>query len=209
MENPLLRGGTPSSPPSTRGSSDAGEFETGFYRDVKMRVYNNICYLANLLALRQWYIHVRRLFFQFDEFGLELYDGAMDRLRLAVEERLKRFMDLSEKMERSIKIGERRLSGTDWKTLYTQQRELLENRSRLEECFAGGYEEEVEREKRDSFINGIREELEKGPCDYIKTIQGLDPETSSAGTAWLQAIVDQVVGKALDVIPSYKHTNKS
>lgn len=201
-------GGTPSScPPLTRGFSDAGELETGFYMDVKRRVYNNICYLANLLALRQWYIHVRQLFFQVDEFGLELYDGAMERLRLAVKERLKRFRDLSEKMEKSIKIGERRLSGTDWKTLYMQKRELLENRPKLEECFAGGYEEEVEQEKRDSFIDSIREKLEKGSCDYIKTIQELDPGTSSVGTAWLQAIVDQAASNALDVIPSYKQGN--
>jgi len=204
-ENLSLKGETSSScPPLKRGFSDAGEFETGFYRDVKGRVYNNICYLANLLALRQWYIHVRQLFFQVDEFGPELYDGAMERLKLAVKERLKRFHDLSGKMEKSIKIGERRLSGTDWKTLYMQKRELLENWQELEECFAGGYEEEVEQGKRDPFIDIIREELEKGSSDYIKTIQGLDPETSSGGTAWLQAIVDQVTSNALDVIPSYK-----
>lgn len=191
------------------GFSDAGELETGFYRDVKRRVYNNICYLANLLALRQWYIHVRQIFFQVDEFGLELYDSAMERLRLAVNERLKRFRDLSGKMEKSIKIGERRLSGTDWKTLYMQKRELLENWQELEECFAGGYKEEVEQEKRDSFINSIRERLEKGSCDYIKTIQELDPGTLSVGTAWLQAIVDQVISNALDVIPSYKRVHCS
>ena len=205
-ENLPSEGVTPSScPTSTRGFSDAGEFETGFYRDVRGRVYNNICYLANLIALRQWYIHVRQPFFlRVDEFGPELYDGAMERLKLAVNERLKRFHDLSGKMEKSIKIGERRLSGTDWKTLYMQKRELLENRPKLEECFAGGYEEEVEQEKRDSFIDSIREKLEKGSCDYIKTIQGLDPGTSSVGTAWLQAIVDRAASNALDVIPSYK-----
>lgn len=184
--------------------SDIEVFETGFYRDVKTRVYNNICYLANLLALKQWYIHVREIFFRANEYGQELYDGAMENLKLAIGERLKRFRDLSEKMERSIKIGEKRLTGSSWKTLFIQKRELLENWQDLERCFSGQYEEDVEQEKRNFFVDSIHERLEKCPADYIKTILELPPETASVGTAWLQAIVDRITGIALDAIPSYK-----
>lgn len=179
------------------------EFETGLYRNVKAKVYNNICYLANLLALRQWYIHVRRLFFQADEFGPELYSGALEKLHLSIKERLKRFQDLSEKMEESIKIGERKFSGTDWKTVSRQKRELLENWPKLEECFTGGFEEEDDLKNRDFFIRDIHDRLEKSP-DYIKAIQGVNSQNSSTGTAWLQAIVDHVIDRALDVIPAYK-----
>ena len=39
-------------------------FHPGLYGDVGRRVTNNVLYIANLLALRQWYIHVRRPFFR-------------------------------------------------------------------------------------------------------------------------------------------------
>jgi len=198
----------PSHSPFYKGGNKGGlpseeEFETGLYRNVKTKVYNNIYYLANLLALRQWYIHVRRLFFQADEFGPELYSGALEKLHLSIEERLKRFQDLSEKMEKSIEIGGKKFSGTEWETLSRQKKELLENWPKLEECFTGGFEGEIDLKNRDFFIQDIHDRLEKSP-DYIKAIQGLNSQSSSTGTAWLQAIVDHVIDRTLDVIPAYK-----
>jgi len=189
------------------GSDDwpsEGEFEIGFYSSIKKKVYNNICYLANLLALRQWYIHVRQPFFQADEFGPELYSGALEKLNLSIKERLTRFRVLSEKMEKSIKIGGRKFSGTKWETLSRQKRELLENWSKLEECFTGGYEGKIDLKNRDSFIEIIRDRSGEFE-DYIKVIKGLNPEHSSIGTAWLQAIVTHTISRALQTIP---HTNK-
>ncbi len=180
-----------------------GDFEVGFYRNVKRKVYNNICYLANLLALRQWYIHVRRLFFQADDFGSELYSGALENLNLLIKERLTRFRVVSEKMEQSIKIGARKFSGTEWETLSRQKRELLENWPKLEECFTGGYEEEIDLNKRDSFIKIIHDRLDESP-DYIKTIKSISAENSSIGTAWLQDIVTHIISRALQTIPSHK-----
>ncbi len=180
------------------------EIETGFYRDVKKKVYNNICYLANLLALKQWYTHVRRPFFQTDEFDRELYAGTVEKLQLSIKERLKRFQELSESMEKSLKIAENEFSGTQWKTLFRQKKELLERWAKLKECFTGGYEEEIELKNRDSFIQIIHDKLERESSDYTKTIQGLNSKSSSIGTTWLQAIVDHVINRALDIIPSYR-----
>lgn len=200
---PFYKGGGNVLPSEKGGLLDEKEFETGFYSDVQRRVYNNICYVANLLALRQWYIHIRRPFFQTDEFGPELYAGAVEKLQLSITERLKRLRDLSEKMEKSIKIAEKKLSRAEGKTLMEQKRELLENWPKLEECFTKRYEEEINLENRDSFIKIIHDRLEKS-SDYIKTIQGLNPESSSLGTAWLQAIVDHIISRTLEAFPSYK-----
>jgi bifunctional UDP-N-acetylglucosamine pyrophosphorylase/glucosamine-1-phosphate N-acetyltransferase len=183
--------------------SSEGEFEIGFYRSIKKKAYNNICYLANLLALRQWYIHVRRPFFQTDQFGPELYAGSLEKLNLSIKERLNRFRALSEKMERSIEIGDRKSSGTEWETLSEQKRDLLENWPKLEECFTGGYEEEIDLKNRDSFIDIIGDRSGAFE-DYIKVIKGLDSENSSIGTAWLQAIVTDIIKRALQAIPSHK-----
>ena len=199
----------PPPPHSIRGDFlNEKEFKAGFYSDIKIKVYNNICYVANLLALRQWYIHVRQPFFQTGEFGPELYAGAVEKLQLSIKERLKRFQNLSEKMEKSIEIGEKNLSGTDWKTLLRQKKELLENWPRLEECFTGGYEKEIDLKNRDSFIQTIHDRLEES-SDYIGIIKGLNPESSSIGTAWLQTIVNHLIRRAMDVIPSYEYSAKN
>jgi len=132
------------------------------------------------------------------------YAGTVEKLQLSIKERLKRFQELSESMGKSLKIAENEFSGTQWKTLFRQKKELLERWAKLKECFTGGYEEEIELKNRDSFIQIIHDKLERESSDYTKTIQGLNSKSSSIGTTWLQAIVDHVINRALDIIPSYR-----
>ncbi len=182
---------------TTHGKS----FRVGLYRDIKHRVYNNICYIANLLALRQWYIHVRQPFFRREDMGAELYAGAMDNLETAVEERLKRFRDLSDKVEASLPPGRNAAKkGTQGKLL-KQKREFSENWSRIEEAFTSGKEITVDVKNRDSFIRVIHGRM-KDEGDYISAIQGLDRDASIMGTAWLQHVVDHIMRAALIHLPS-------
>ncbi|MCK7504347.1 MAG: hypothetical protein MZV70_09850 [Desulfobacterales bacterium] len=58
---------------------------------------NNILYLANLKALEAWYTQVRKPFFEAQEFGSLIYNGAMDQLCLPRKERLKRFRTMAQK----------------------------------------------------------------------------------------------------------------
>ena len=58
---------------------------------------NNILYLANLKALEAWYTHVRKPFFEAQEFGSLIYDGAMEQLSLAGKERLQRLKIMAQK----------------------------------------------------------------------------------------------------------------
>ena len=180
------------------------EFYPGFYADIMNRVYNNICYLANLLALKQWYAHVRLPFFQAQEFGDELYEGAVEKLEMAIEERLKRFEALSEKMEISIEIGRKILKGKTGEKALRQQKEFLTNWQRIKECFTEKMEETCALKERDSFLQIIRQKLQEEERNYIKVIQSLDMGASLTGSAWLQAIVDRITNNALDVIPSFK-----
>ena len=182
---------------TTHGKS----FRVGLYRDIKHRVYNNICYIANLLALRQWYIHVRQPFFRREDMGAELYAGAMDNLEIAVEERLKRFRDLSDKVEASLSPGRNAArKGTQVK-LFKQKREFSENWPRIEEAFTSGKEITVDLKNRDSFIRVIHDRM-KDEDDYVRAIQGLDRDASIKGTAWLQHVVDHIMRAALIHLPS-------
>jgi hypothetical protein len=187
----------------TEGNVSAHDksFRAGLYGSIKHRVYNNICFIANLLALRQWYVHIRQPFFQQEQMGGELYDGAMDKLEIAIEERLKKFEDLSCKMEASIEFGGDAVKKSAQKLLLKQKKELSENWPGLEETFTAGKEASCNLKNRDAFIKIIRTRM-KHEGDYIKVIQGLDKDASVKGTAWLQNIVDHVIHAALIQLPS-------
>jgi len=181
-----------------------GLFHPGLYRDVSRRVYNNILYIANLLALRQWYMHVRQPFFQHEDMGRALYLGALDVLENMIRERLKRFEDLSERMEKSVELAEKALTGNRKKMLLCQKREFHRNWPALEACFTGGIERKSDQKKRDSFIKVIDQKIDKEDYDYLKVIQKLNARETAAGTQWLQRVVDDITASAMQCLPSFK-----
>ncbi len=168
------------------------EFLTGYYGNVDRKIENNILYIANLLALKEWYRHIRKPFFDMRDQGPALYEGAMDKLDMALTERLNRFKALSEKMERSIGIDEGLAQGEKGRQRIAQKKKFMENWGKIEDCLTGKREEDIACEKRDAFCEIIKKRIDAGETDYIKTIQSLHAEESSIGTQWLQAIVDQI-----------------
>jgi len=154
------------------------------------------------LALKEWYTHVRQPFFQLHDMGKELYEGVQDTLHIAIGERIKRFKDLSEKMKTSIEIG-KRIHGKNKKidTLMRQKSEFFNNWGKIEEGLTGKHEQAVDIKSRDRFVTIIRDKM-KEDDDYIKVIQGLDKNTSTLGTTWLQNIVDHITNAVFDMLPS-------
>lgn len=179
------------------------EFHCGMYTDVKRKVINNLLYIANLLALGEWYAHVRSGFFAGREFGPELLDSAKAVINSAVAERTRRLMELADKMEQSIILSRKYLPETQWDRLRVQKKELLENRSALEVCLSGHLEKGCGTEDRDCFLEALSG-LQPAGTDYISAIQKLDDNARLHGSAWLQAIVDGVMSKSLEIIPSFR-----
>lgn len=185
-----------------RKGASAAPFHPGLYGDIRRRVTNNILYLANLLALRQWYLHVRCLFPGDPELGKELYRGALSILDAAVVERLARFGALAEKMERSLVQGERFLPQGIRGDILRQQREFRERWPEIASCLTGRQEEAAGREERDRFLAGLSPVREAQGGDYIRVIRSLDRRLSAVGTLWLQRVVDAAAGKAMACVPA-------
>lgn len=179
-------------------------FYPGLYGNIRRRAANNIIYLANLLALRQWYIHARRPFFAGVEMGEELYRGALEVVDRAVAERLARFRGLAEKMDRSIELGERFLPKDISGPILAGQRELRECWPALEACIMDRREEGAGLAERDGFLTRLARAGEAQGKDYIRAIKSLDEETAAMGTRWLQQAVDAVAGGAFTLFPSCK-----
>ncbi|MEA2014970.1 MAG: UDP-N-acetylglucosamine pyrophosphorylase [Thermodesulfobacteriota bacterium] len=185
------------------GVATERDFHRGLYYDVGRKVRNNICYIANLLALKQWYLHVRPSFFHTHEFGRELCEGAVEKLDMALRERLKRFKSFSENMKASAGTDKGILTGRKEASALAREEELLNNWTRLEECLTKGLEEKTALEKRDMFIDALYNgrAMEMG---YVETIQSLDGNTLSIGSAWLQTVVDRIIQETLETVPLCK-----
>ncbi|VGO12847.1 hypothetical protein PDESU_01401 [Pontiella desulfatans] len=153
-------------------------YETGVYRRTDRIVKNNLAYIGNILALREWYRHVRPLFVR-DSFDQAVLDGGLKNLDLVLKERIKRLGDLAGKLEYSIQ----------W---------LEAN---------GGKREEIEVQKRfnsdwpqlKSKIDGL---AIPSPGDFLQAMEPKESYTESihslrstvkdAGRNWLQEIVDRI-----------------
>ena len=180
------------------------EFLTGYYGSVKRRLYNNVCYIANLLALKEWYAHVRQPFFQLHDMGQELYEGVQETLDIAIGERLKRFKDLSEKMKVSMEVAKciHEKNNTQEMLLH-QKSELCNNWGKIEAVLTGKHEQTIDIKNRDAFVTIIHDKM-NDENNYIKVIQGLDKTTSTLGTSWLQNIVDHITSTAIGHLPSFR-----
>ncbi|MBP1705657.1 MAG: UDP-N-acetylglucosamine pyrophosphorylase [Chloroflexi bacterium] len=151
------------------------------YRQLPRIVANNVTYLANLAALRRWYHEVRRPFFEAQELGPLVYEGALEMLDLAVGERTKRLAAM---------VGH---VGPD-------DRSRIEVRERIADvCVLF----EVSGDEAGAGLPPILGQAVTGSAaDYVATIRALPAEARAAGVGWLQQVVDDLCRRAAALLPS-------
>jgi bifunctional UDP-N-acetylglucosamine pyrophosphorylase/glucosamine-1-phosphate N-acetyltransferase len=168
------------------------------YPNLRRVLENNIIYIANLMALEEWYNHVRQPFFDTQEFGRLIFDGLLDKLALARKERIKRLKVLAEKAKVSSK------DDADTKTEPKGRSEFFEKFSDIEGLFAGAMKNNVIDRYRDDFLSASEKAGSEKGTNYIAVIQGLPANVSQKGTVWLQGIVDSLYEKTKEIIPSLR-----
>ena len=183
--------------------TDDMDFYPGLYWSVKRRVINCIEYLANIIALRQWYLFVRSKFY--DESGLEkhLYEGAIEKLDIIFNERVKRFKALANKMEKSIELYKAVMGYMASEKLLNQKIELFENIQEIEDEFMSCKTYSGDEKQREEFLKGIDMRIEKYGKKYINVIQNLPEVDIIFGTSWLASIVEKTRNNILDKLPLY------
>jgi UDP-N-acetylglucosamine/UDP-N-acetylgalactosamine diphosphorylase len=170
------------------------ELTPGLYPTLPRTVKNNVLYVANLVALDAWYRHVRKPFFDAMEMGDGLWAGAREKIEFGRKERLSRLGKLADAMPRSIAAA----GGAGSDSQAARKRELLERKDDLLGLLAGDPGDGVGARDRDALLAAL-EDSDRG--DYVRAIQALPAEAKRAGTAWLQAIVDDVARRAGAVLP--------
>jgi UDP-N-acetylglucosamine/UDP-N-acetylgalactosamine diphosphorylase len=164
------------------------------YPRISRVVENNIIYLANLMALEQWYIHVRQPFFREQAFGELIYAGALDKIGSAKVERIQRLKAMANNIAESIekKDSDRSISG---------KREFCNNIAQIAELFQSGVISEAALDLRNRFLDGFHAHRKDHGGNYIDVVQSLDSAISQQGTRWLHKIINEFCLRTKEILP--------
>jgi bifunctional UDP-N-acetylglucosamine pyrophosphorylase/glucosamine-1-phosphate N-acetyltransferase len=179
------------------------DFYPGLYWSIKRRVINCIEYIANIIALRQWYLNVRFNFYQGNNMEKILYQGALEKLEIIFNERVKRFKALGNKMKKSIELYKSVMGNNASQELINQKTELFENIDKIEKKFNECLSYPGEEKKKREFLTIIDISIKKTGNDYIKAIKNLDENSISIGIEWLLSIVNKTRTSILEYLPSF------
>jgi UDP-N-acetylglucosamine/UDP-N-acetylgalactosamine diphosphorylase len=163
------------------------------HKEISRKVQRNIEYIANLIALKQWYLHARRLFFS--DAQRDLYTGAVGVLDNAVVERIKQFNVFGEKIRESLAGDGKKHSvkSSDNKKLFISHWPAAEDF--LLRCSP----ESIRPNERDALLRTLRSSADRGNT-YLETIQSLDLTQAEKGSAWLKSITDTITLSCLKLL---------
>lgn len=167
-------------------------YTAGMHLTLKRIVVNNIYYIANLMALRQWYVHVRSAFVGQD-FPRELFEGLQETLQMAIQERIARLLAYC----RSLPV-----SGVPQTIQENRHCEVFSNCSQLERLFLMQKTWQGNDGLREVFLEAVHQGIRDKGKNYVAVIQGVRETQRRSGTAWLQEMVERIVKEALEIFPS-------
>ena len=170
-------------------------FTPGTFRSDKRIVVNNIHYIANLIALKQWYDQVRRLFIS-KRFPPAMLQGLQEKVDLAIGERIMRLEAVCLKKPAGARQGQASESSK-------QNRDLDELWPAIKESLKLQPANSATALAQDQFLESLLQGISASGQDYIRVIQGLDPADCVKGIRWLQGIVDGVVTGCQKILPTF------
>jgi len=175
----------------------------GLYPGIKRIITNNINYIANIIALRRWYIDVRSLFFLRNPIEKALYQGALEKIEMVISERIKRLKEVADKMPRSIELYKKMMEKHALQRQQDLKKEFFEQWPNIEGFLTDSFKKEGNLEKRDEFLDLIQQKIDEKGKPYIEVIKGLGNAGAAIGTEWLQGLVDEITNQIPNIIPSF------
>lgn len=191
------------------GNGGAKPFHEGLYGNPARTIANNIEYIANLIALREWYRRVRRPFFDATEFGSALYKGALEILDMALDERIQRFGGLAETMGRFSERTVASSTGNERTEIIELQRSFNAVWHRLKDFFTSIKTQRFNAEQGDAFYHALAQGKRERECTYLEAIRSLDRDTATLGSAWLRGITGHIAAQARDLLQTGDRKTRS
>jgi len=177
-------------------------FHPNVYSNISRIIKLNSNYIANLIALRRWYLDVRSLFFTGD-METVLYKGAVDKIESAIGERLKQLKKVAEKIPESIE-AQKILSENPSEKAIMRKMEFVEKWPDIEDMFTSCCEEKYDNREKNDFLTVVDNAISQREKDYITVIKGLKKEASGLGSMWLQWIIDRINGRVWELLSSFQ-----
>lgn len=177
-----------SQPPA---STDEILYDPAQYRKIDRLILNNLAYIGNILALREWYRFVRAMFMEADQWQKACHAGAMQKLDEVLAERFKRMTELAENVRQSANTAGRSKIKME-KAWIVRQKKFAHDWPLMLERIKATTHSRIAEKDRDALLNGIRDEDKR--YGYLETIRRLDRRPRTAGTRWLHAVVDSATG---------------
>ena len=178
------------------------KYSHGTYQNIKRQVINNIIYIANIITLLHWYKNIRKKFI-YDEFSDELFIGLLVTINMTIDERIKRFADLCDKIENSVSVFKKNNGESNLSLWLTQQIQLYKNKQNLINCFNECKQLNFDSQFFNVFIKKIDKGILESGKDYIKVIKNLEEKDAETGSDWLYQIKDNIIEKVLNIIPAF------
>ncbi len=178
-------------------------FVKGLYSNYVRIITRNTNYIANLIALRRWHLFVRTRFIT-DPIEKLLMEGAVEKLDMAISERIKQLGQVAENMTLSIEIQKGKLKAAPQNKTFNNQQAFFEKWPDIKQTFAQAMEFEGDGAKKDGFLKIIDKGIEIAGKDYLQVIRNLSKDESETGTLWLQGLVDQINNAVFDHLPGIK-----
>ncbi len=178
--------------PTPPAADRAGPARPGAARAVRRLVWRNLVYLGSIHALRAWYRAARAPFLRRTPFQQACLDGALARLDTVWQERVRRLDELAGAMPGSLaaaKAGGADLAAEPWRG----QQALADHWPALRDALAqlAGSTPTARERERDRLLAELGR-MGAG-TSYRDALRALPAEARAAGTAWLQALVEEAV----------------
>jgi bifunctional UDP-N-acetylglucosamine pyrophosphorylase/glucosamine-1-phosphate N-acetyltransferase len=175
-------------PPAPGPAVGTRAFRAGAYRAIQRIVNNNLIYIGNILALREWYRIARQPRMTGDFFSRACWEGALIQIDRVLKERINRLEELAHKMVDSLRYAREDSNLSLPPALCDQQEALIQRWPEMASKLRTGPSPETGAGSRDVFLSAW-ENLDPS-LSPVEAVRALLPDVKTAGTAWLQAIVD-------------------
>jgi hypothetical protein len=153
---------------------------------------NSFHYLGNILALQAWYRVARGALMTGDPQQEACQEGAVAKLETIIDERFRRLGEVADALTEMLEGRSPDSEAAAHVQAVEAYRRLRDAWPALQSALAEGRVDAVGARERERFLSGWAKVPALTP--YPEAVASLDLPTKVAGTAWLQEIVDEVVG---------------
>lgn len=179
-------------------------FHKGLYTNIKRIITLNTEYISNLIALRRWYLDVRSRFFDNGPMEKALIAGAVDKLHKCIDERLKKFGEVANRMPQSIELYKKITSGRTHDKIILKKQEFFERWPDMQNVFKDCLDLKGSPPEKEAFLSIIDEIISRKGKNYLMAIKSLNNAQAQIGTTWLQRLVDEISNRAWNKLPSFR-----